>query len=102
MTEAAFKAHKHLVHTYVIMCGYMHVHTCVCLRYTGSFSSSALRKLVIHSFFLVYTSRAMYAKEKYQAALSLHIYRAPQKLLLVDHEFPGRGLSLMNLCIPSV
>ena len=61
----------------------------------------SLEKLVIHTFFLVYTSRVMYAKEV-PAALSLHTYRAPQKLLLVDHEFPGRGLSLMNLCIPSV
>ena len=89
------------MHTYVLCVG-----TCMCARvcvfkvYSFIFFFS-LEKLVIQTSFLVCISRVMYAKEV-PAALSLHIYRAPQKLPLLDHEFPGRGLSLMNLCIPSV
>lgn len=85
-----------------VVCGYMHVRTCVCVFKVYSFIFFfSLEKLVIQTSLLVCTSRVMYAKEV-PAALSLHIYRAPQKLLLLDHEFPGRGLGLMNFCIPSV
>ena len=89
------------MHTCVLCVGAC-MHTCVCVfkvyRFIFFFS---LEKPVIDMSFLVYTSRVMYAKEV-PVALSLHVYRAPQKLLLLDHEFPGRGLSLMNLCIPRV
>ena len=85
-----------------VVCGFMLAHVCVCVfkvyRFIFLFS---LEKSVIDVSFLIYTSRVMYAKEV-PAALSLYVYRAPQKLLLLDHEFPGRGLSLMNLCISRV
>ena len=91
------------MHTYVLCVGAC-MHTCVCVcvfkvyRFIFLFS---LEKSVIDVPFLIYTSRVMYAKEV-PAALSLYVYRAPQKLLLLDHGFPGRGLSLMNLCISRV
>ena len=85
-----------------VVCGCMHAHVCVYVfkvyRFIFLFS---LEKSVIDVSFLIYTSRVMYAKEV-PAALSLYVYRAPQKLLLLDHEFPGRGLSIMNLCISRV